>query len=78
MTFGPVGGVPLVTAVLSTEPWLTSSWVTVCDCGDRSGQSVVAPAARKATHGALVRPNIGSVMVTPVRSTLPVLVTWKV
>ena len=77
-TSGPVGGVPVVVAVLSTEPWATSASVTVWDCAGSSGQLVVAPTARLATHGRVAEPEHRVADRDVGQGTLPVLVTSKV
>ena len=72
VTVGPVGGVPEVVAVFVTTPAFTSDWVMV-----RVAVHVVDAPGAKVVDGQLMldRPANGSVMITEVRVTLPVLVT---
>ena len=72
VTAGPVGGVPEVVAVFVTTPAFTSDWVMV-----RVAVHVVDAPGAKVVDGQLMldRPANGSVMITEVRVTLPVLVT---
>ena len=70
---GPLGGVPVTAAVLTTDPASRSAWVTVCvpvQVVDAPGASVVAVQVTPVV--------LGSVTVTAVRVTLPVLVTVNV
>ena len=69
-TAAPVGGVPLAWAVLSTEPEFTSAWVmsyVAVQVVDSPGASVVVGHDTGAAFG--------SVTLTPVTVTAPVLVT---
>ena len=72
VTSGPLGGVAVAVAVLLIEPELTSAWVMV-----RVAVQVVEALGANVVAGQLMaeRPDRGSVMVTDVRVTLPVLVT---
>src|SRR5215468_5195293 len=78
VTAGPDGGVPVAVAVLVTLPAFTSACVTVYE----AVHVVAAPEANvvtghEITGGVPVPVNAVSVTVTPVSSTLPVLVTRK-
>ena len=74
VTAGPEGGVPDAVAVLAIAPAFTSVWVIV-----RVAEQVVNAPGVNVVDGQLMadRPGSGSVMLTEVRVTLPVLVTAK-
>ncbi len=70
----PPDGVPVASAVFTTVPAVTSPGVTTCV----AGQVVVAPAASvpgSAIGAQVPSTAFGSITVTPVMATLPVLVT---
>ena len=72
VTSVPLGSVPVTVAELSTTPASTSAWVSVyvaVHVVDAPGASVVT--------GQETVPTFGSSTTTPVRVTLPVLVTMK-
>ena len=71
-TAGPLGGVPLAVAVFVTTPAFTSAWVMV-----RVAEQVVEPPGARVVAGQEIadRPANGSVTITAVNVTLPVLVT---
>ena len=72
VTAGPVGGVPEPDAVLMIDPAFTSDWVMV----RVAVQVVEAPGANVVDgHEMTDRPPSGSVTLTEVKVTLPVLVT---
>src|ERR1700677_2787959 len=69
---GPEGGVPVPVAVLLTTPASTSVWVMVCTV--LAVQVSAAPGA-SVELGQVVAPAMGSVTLTEVSVTVPVLVT---
>jgi hypothetical protein len=78
VTTGPDGGVPDTVAVFLTCPAFTSACVTVyvaVHVVDAPGANVVT--GHETTGGGPARTNVISLTVSPVRVTLPVLVTRK-
>ncbi|MDT4934161.1 MAG: hypothetical protein QOK11_2053 [Pseudonocardiales bacterium] len=81
VTGGPVGGMPVPVAVLVIEPAFTSAWVTtyvavhVADAPGAREAIVAPPPGHDSGDNVPVPVNEVSFTVTPVRVTLPVLVT---